>query len=173
MWFNYLLIIILSICVITDIRERKIYNKVIFPSLVIAFLSHLLLDGPSSLLSSLIGFFIGFFILLIPYLLGGIGAGDVKLLALIGALKGPTFVFHTSIYMAIIGGLIALMLLLFQKRLRTTLKSLYYYIYSLKHGIRLSSMINKDDLSNTYPYGTAIAAGAIINLLLEWRLLLC
>ncbi|MCT4607055.1 MAG: A24 family peptidase [Marinisporobacter sp.] len=173
MWFNYLLIIILSICVITDIRERKIYNKVIFPSLILAFLSHLFLDGPISFLSSLIGFFVGFFILLIPYLLGGMGAGDVKLLALIGALKGPTFVFHTSIYMAIVGGLIALILLLFQNRLHTTLKSFYYYLYSLKNGVKLSSMINKDDLSNTYPYGTAIAAGAIINLLLEWRFLLC
>ncbi|QZY55409.1 A24 family peptidase [Crassaminicella profunda] len=167
MWFNFLLVMLLVICVITDIRERKIYNKVIFPTLIIAFLSHLLLGGSKDLFSSVIGFFVGFLILFVPYLLGGMGAGDVKLLALIGALKGSYFVLHSSIYMAIAGGLMAFILLIFQKQLHTTLKSLYYYIYNLKYGIRLPSLINNNDLSNTYPYGTAIATGAIINLLLE------
>ncbi|MCT4595108.1 MAG: prepilin peptidase [Anaeromicrobium sp.] len=167
MWFDFLMIIILIICVITDIRERRIYNKIIFPGLIIGFLSHGLLAGPKSLYSSFIGFLLGFSILLIPYLLGGMGAGDVKLLALVGALKGPSFVFHTSIYMALIGGLIAIILLIFQKRLHTTLKSFYYHICSLKYGIKPHSLISTNDLSNTYPYGTAIAAGALINLLLE------
>ncbi|PAB58375.1 A24 family peptidase [Anaeromicrobium sediminis] len=173
MWFDLLLVIILIICVVTDIKERKIYNKVIFPSLMIAFLSHILLDGPNSLYSSFTGFLVGFLILLGPYLLGGMGAGDVKLLALIGALKGPSFVFYTSIYMALAGGLMALIMLIFQKRLHATLKSIYYYIFSLKYGIKLHLLINNDDLSNTYPYGTAIAAGAMINLLLGGGLLLC
>ena len=44
--------------------------------------------------------------------MGGIGAGDVKLLAAIGAWKGTIFVLYTGVYGAIIGGLISLIILL-------------------------------------------------------------
>lgn len=173
MWFNLILIIILITCVITDIKKRKIYNKVIFPALILAFLSHLSLGGWQSLYRSFIGFLVGFMILLIPYFLGGIGAGDVKLLALIGALKGPSFVFYTSIYMAIAGGIIAFILLLLQNRVSYTLKSIFYYLYSLKYGIKAPSFINDKDLSNTYPYGVAIAIGTAVSLLFERGFYLC
>lgn len=167
MWFNIILIIILIICIITDIKERKIYNKVIFPSLLLAFLSHFFLGGWQSLYTSFIGFLFGFGLLLIPYFLGGIGAGDVKLLALIGALKGPSFVFYTSLYMAIAGGIIALIILILQRRLHTTLKSFLYYLQSLRYGIKPPYFINNNDFSNTYPYGIAIAIGSIISLVIK------
>ncbi|TCO78687.1 A24 family peptidase [Marinisporobacter balticus] len=167
MWFNLILIIVLIICVLTDIKERRIYNKVIFPSLLLAFLSHLNLGGWQNLYTSLIGFGVGFGLLFIPYFLGGIGAGDVKLLALIGALKGPSFVFYTSLYMAIAGGIIAFILLFLQKRLHITLQGLFFYLYSLKHGIKVPSFIDNHDLSNTYPYGIAIAIGAFVSLVFE------
>ncbi|MBF8983818.1 prepilin peptidase [Lutibacter sp. B2] len=172
MWFNLILVIILTICVITDIKERKIYNKVLFPCLILTLISHILLGGWSNLYTSFIGFFTGLFILIIPYFLGGIGAGDVKLLALIGAIKGPSFVFYTAIYMGIAGGMIAFILLLYQKRLYTTLKSLLYYIYSLKHGVKMHLSSNNDTLTNAYPYGIAIAIGAVFTLFLEGRIIL-
>ena len=172
MWFNLILVIILIICVITDIKERKIYNKVLFPSLILTLITHLLLGGWSNLYTSFMGFFIGLFILIIPYFLGGIGAGDVKLLALIGALKGPSFVFYTAIYMAIAGGIIAFILLLYQKRLHSTLTSFLHYFHSLKHGVKIHLPSNNDTLTNTYPYGIAIAIGAVFALFLEGGIIL-
>lgn len=161
MLLDLLLVITLAICVITDIRSRKIYNIVIFPALLITLFLQLVLGGWQALGASLLGFLIGFSILIIPYLLGGIGAGDVKLLALIGALKGGYFVFTTALYMALLGGGIALLILLFRSGVKKRLQSIVYGIYSYRYGIRLP-LLNKEDLKMTYPYGVAIAGGAVL-----------
>ncbi|MCA1030986.1 prepilin peptidase [Bacillus timonensis] len=166
MIFDSLLLLILLICVITDLRERKIYNKIIFPSLLISLLLHCIFDGFNGLFFSLAGFGAGFGILLIPYLLGGMGAGDVKLLALIGTLKGALFVSVTAIYMALFGGLIALGILLFRKGILQRFKSMLYTFYGIRYGLKipLSLAIDKEAMTSTYPYGVAIAGGAIVSL---------
>lgn len=172
MWFNILLILVLIICVITDLKSRKIYNKVIFPTLLLAFISHVSLGGWLSLSFALKGFSIGLAILLIPYLMGGMGAGDVKLLALIGALKGSSFVLYTSIYMAIAGGIIALFLLILHKKLLHFLKSLPYALNGLKYGIKISMKEEASLMTSAYPYGVPIALGAILSMLLEGQVIL-
>ncbi len=163
MVIDILLLAILAICVITDLRSRKIYNKVIFPSLIIALAIHLITGGWQAVGSSLLGFLVGLGLLLIPYLLGGMGAGDVKLLALIGALKGTQFVLMTAVYMALLGGVIALAILLFRSGIKQRLRSIFYSLYSLRYGIRLPMLI-KEDLKTSYPYGVAIAGGALLRL---------
>lgn len=167
MWADILLLSILLVCVITDLKSRKIYNKIIFPSLVIAFFTHLLLEGWSALFHSIIAFFIGIAILLIPYLLGGMGAGDVKLLALIGAIKGTLFVFYTAVYMGLIGGVIAIGVLLFRNGVLFRLKSIYYFFMSWRFGFRVPLIINQGGMTSTYPYGVAIAGGALVCLMLK------
>ncbi|WP_163970653.1 A24 family peptidase [Oceanobacillus halotolerans] len=163
------LLFILLICVITDLKSRKIYNNVIFPALLITFIYHFATDGWDALSHSFIGFLIGFGLLLIPYFMGGMGAGDVKLLGLIGAMKGGAFVFQSFLYIAIIGALIALAVILFR---RDVLKSIIYYFASLKSGVILEGGIAKGSLTATYPYGVAIAAGVVITMALQgWRFL--
>lgn len=164
MWINIFLILLLTICVFTDLKERKIYNKIIYPSIIIAFVAHFIMNGWSGLGSSLLGFTVGLALLLIPYLLGGIGAGDVKLLACIGAIKGSSFVFDTAIYMAVLGAIIALAIILFQRGIFTGVKSLFYVLFGLRHGVRVPLGFSKNSLSLTYPYGVAIAGGAICTL---------
>ncbi len=164
MLFNLILIIVLIVCVITDVRKRLIYNKVIFPALILSFLLHLFFNGWSGLGTSLLGFLIGFGILLIPYFMGGMGAGDVKLLALIGALKGPAFVVNTSIYMALLGGVIALGILIFSGG---AVKRFRYYIswlYAKKSGLKVPLALTKESMKTSYPYGVAIAGGAILSI---------
>ncbi|WZL72719.1 prepilin peptidase [Clostridiaceae bacterium 35-E11] len=172
MWVNLLLILVLLICAITDLKSRKIYNKVIFPSLFLAFSLHLFHGGWERLFSSIEGFFMGFSLLLIPYLFGGIGAGDVKLLALIGALKGVSFVLYTAVYMSILGSILALLILIWGKPAFSNLKSLCYYLIHLKSGLKTSFPFEKKNLSVSYPYGIAIAGGAILQLLLEGSVVL-
>ncbi|WP_077328396.1 A24 family peptidase [Virgibacillus siamensis] len=166
---DILLIIILLICVITDIRSRKIYNKIIYPALLFTFGFQLITDGWAGLGHSFIGFLIGFGLLLIPYMLGGMGAGDVKLLALIGAMKGGAFVFESFIYMALIGAVFAIGIILFR---RGVFKSILYYISSLKQGVLLRGGISRGSLSATYPYGVAIAGGAFLCMVMQgWNVL--
>lgn len=158
MWSNYLLIILLTICVITDIKERKIYNKVLFPFLILALIFHTITGGWSGLTETFLGTAVGLGILLIPYLLGGMGAGDVKLLAVIGGLKGVSFVLMASLYMALAGGIMAIIYLLYRKGL---LKRFLYMIHGVRHGMRLSLIEDSNSMKTTLPYGVAIAAGAI------------
>ncbi|SET06015.1 prepilin peptidase CpaA [Oceanobacillus limi] len=157
------LFIILAICVTTDLKSRMIYNNVIYPALLMTFIFHFATGGWDALSHSFIGFLIGFGLLLIPYFMGGMGAGDVKLLGLIGALKGGAFVFQSFLYTAIVGAIMAIIIILIR---RGMLKSLLYFIASLKSGVVLKGGISKGSLTATYPYGVAIAAGTVVSMVL-------
>ncbi|WP_043933103.1 A24 family peptidase [Bacillus sp. EB01] len=157
-----LLFLLLLICTITDIRERRIYNKVLLPFLIIAFLVNGITSGWDGLEMALFGTFVGFGILLIPYLMGGMGAGDVKLLAVIGALMGAKFVALSAIYMAIAGGLFALLIIAVKKSPKQLIKNLFFSLIGRVNGFKIPVLIDKDSMKATYPYGVAIAAGAVI-----------
>ena len=156
------LFLLLLICTVTDIRERKIYNKVLFPFLVLAFIVNGITGGWGGLGSTVIGTLVGLAILLIPYLMGGMGAGDVKLLAVIGALMGAKFVGLTAIYMALAGGVFALFIIAFRKSPKLLLKNMTYSLLGRVHGLKTPFIIDKESMKATYPYGVAIAAGAVI-----------
>ncbi|MCI2257071.1 prepilin peptidase [Domibacillus sp. PGB-M46] len=158
------LLVILLICVITDVRSGKIYNKVIYPGLLAAFLFHFTVDGWEGISYSFIGFLIGFVLLLIPYMMKGMGAGDVKLLALVGALKGGTFVFESFIYMALIGGVISLFIILIRSGAP---KSIVHFLSGLKNGTVYYPFHTSDALKVKFPYGIAIAGGTILAMLAE------
>ncbi|OCA84310.1 hypothetical protein A8F94_16495 [Bacillus sp. FJAT-27225] len=157
-----MLFLLLVICVITDMRERKIYNVVLFPFLLIALIVNSFTGGVQGLGDALLGMLIGLGILLIPYLMGGMGAGDVKLLAVIGALMGPEFVFLSAVYMALVGGAIAILVILFKKGAKERIRGMVLCILGLLNGLKLPLFQDKAAMQATYPYGVAIAAGATI-----------
>lgn len=167
MLLDITLVLVLVICFITDMKYQKIYNKVIFPTLVTALSLQLILNGFSGLKLSLLGFVVGFSILLIPYFLGGIGAGDVKLLALIGAIKGSIFALNTALYMAVIGGIIALIIILSHKESKKCFKGIIIWISSVFNGTRFKLELPTTALMKKYPYGVAIVSGAFICLFFE------
>ncbi|ASK61825.1 prepilin peptidase [Virgibacillus phasianinus] len=163
-------ILILTISIITDLRNRKILNIVTLPAILIALAFHTITTGLDGFLFSGQGFLVGLGLLLIPFLMGGIGAGDVKLLAAIGALKGTVFVLYTGIYAGIIGGLIAIFILVKQRKLGFTLKHMLFSAVFLK-GTKGSLQVPADK-GNTLsiPYAVSIAIGAILTFLLETNL---
>ena len=163
MWLDIILLMVLVICVITDIRYRRIYNIIIFPVISIALVSHLAIGGLEGLRFALLGFIVGFIILIIPYLMGGMGAGDVKLLALIGTIKGMYFVINTALYMAIFGALIALVIMIFRKGVILRLKAIGYFVSCMRFGIKNSLWVDREGLQVTYPYGVAIALGTMFS----------
>ncbi|MFC4098838.1 A24 family peptidase [Paenibacillus xanthanilyticus] len=165
MWANAIMLLVLALCVVTDVRSRKIYNNVIAPALVLAVVYHAATDGWSGLLHMLIGLGAGFAILLIPYLLGGMGAGDVKLLALVGALKGAGFVMAASVYMALFGAVMALAIVLFKNGFRARIRYMQYVLVCIRYRLKLP--LQGHFVSGTYPYGVAIAAGCVLGFMME------
>ena len=88
---NAVLLALLAVCAYTDGREGKIYNKFTFPAMLLGVGLHLLFGGLEGLKWSLVGWGVGMGIQWVPFMLGLAKAGDVKLLAAVGALKGWAF----------------------------------------------------------------------------------
>ena len=137
MIINFIVIVLAVITIYTDGRYRKIYNKVLLPCILVAFITHLIIGGLTGLERSVFGATLGAITLMSPYLLGSIGAGDVKLLIVFGALLGPMLFITAFIYGAIMGGFISLYKLLKKEKTLTygiplsigALITLLYYIH--------------------------------------------
>lgn len=155
----------LGIAVFTDWREHRIYNKLLFPAFLLALLLQTVQGGIFGLVNSLFGAAVGFALLLIPYFLGGMGAGDVKLLTVIGAFGGAQFVLISFLYGSIVGGLISLYLLVRCKQLDNTLKHLLLFFPIFKNQ-RQDYGFTDNMRQAKFPYGIAIALGTLIALFL-------
>lgn len=161
-----LLIVLMTICLFTDLKSRKIYNHVLLPSLLLALIFQAFTNGWIGLTSSLLGLIVGFVILLIPYMMKGMGAGDVKLMAVIGAIQGPIFILTTAVYMAIIGGAVALLLILFRLVKSKQWLTLFHRNSLMTYGMKLAVVRNHSS-NQTLPYGVAIVGGAICTMIFQ------
>ncbi|GEN45081.1 A24 family peptidase [Alkalibacillus haloalkaliphilus] len=157
MLIHSFLILVLTITLITDILSRKILNIITFPAMLLGIGYHTYINGLEGLTFSLIGLLVGFTILLIPFLLGGIGAGDVKLMAAIGALMGAQFVFYAFLLTALIGGIISIFLMLKNRTLFPFFKRIYF---KLIYKQQLATEPRKKHIS--IPYGVPIVLGTFI-----------
>ncbi len=103
---------ILIISAAIDIRSQKIPNLLTFPTMVVGLSYHTVVAGWNGLLFSFSGLALGIGVFFIPYLMGGMGAGDAKLMGAAGTIIGPKGVFIAFIFTAITGGVYALIVFL-------------------------------------------------------------
>ena len=92
----------------TDIRMHRIPNYLTVPAALLGLAYHTLAPGGWGVLASLGGLAVGFSLLFLPWLLGGSGMGDVKLLAALGAWLGWKFLltaFAVSMVLAAVAAL--------------------------------------------------------------------
>ncbi len=86
-----ILLALLAVCAYTDGRQGKIYNKFTFPAMLLGLGLHFMFGGLEGLKWAGLGWAVGMGIQWVPFMLGLARAGDVKLLAAVGALKGWAF----------------------------------------------------------------------------------
>lgn len=101
------LLVVLAACgitAVTDVRSFRIPNYVTLPLFVAGLLFHAILPGGNGIGFSLLGGAVGFGCLILFHFLGGIGAGDVKLLAAVGTWIGPGAVFVLFLAAALLLG---------------------------------------------------------------------
>ncbi|OIJ15663.1 hypothetical protein BKP35_01315 [Anaerobacillus arseniciselenatis] len=164
MILSVILMFILIISVITDIRERRILNIVTFPTILFGLIFHTLNSGLNGFIFSSLGLLLGIALLFIPYALGGMGAGDVKLLGAVGALQGSLFVFQAFLYTCIAGALFATIVLLKRKQFFARFKNMMNVIAIAKSNPTYLNQLDKKDLSHSIPYGVAICMGTVFTL---------
>jgi prepilin peptidase CpaA len=162
-----ILIFVLITSLVTDLRSRKILNIITVPSILIGIIYSTLTEGLSGFILSGQGLVVGLGVLLIPYLIGGMGAGDVKLMAAIGALMGTSFVFYSFIYTALIGGLIAVTLIVKQRGFWNPLKNFLFNVTFFRSDLGSMLLPSKEErLSRiSFPYGVAIVLGTFCTLI--------
>ena len=92
----------------TDLRSSRIPNWLTFPAMGFALVAHAWLAGLPGALFSLSGLGAGLGLFLILYVTGSIGAGDVKLMAAVGAMLGPSGALLSALLAIVVGGVYAL-----------------------------------------------------------------
>ena len=161
-----MVIAVISIGVAYDLRYRKIPNWLTFSAMVAGILFHGYLGGIPGLLLSLGGLLVGFAVFITFYMHGGMGAGDVKLMAAIGSLLGPKDVAFAALYTAIAGGIYAILLMVARKSNRKALARCALMGKTLLFTGHCA-YIPEGENEKTTPlcYGVAIAAGTLVVLL--------
>jgi prepilin peptidase CpaA len=77
-----------AVAALTDVWRFKVYNLLTFPVLAAGIIYHAIVGGWSGLGGSVAGAVFGLIVFLVPYMMGGMGAGDVKFVAALGAWLG-------------------------------------------------------------------------------------
>jgi prepilin peptidase CpaA len=95
---------------VCDLRTRRIPNELTLGAALLAVVAQTLVSGVHGLAFSALGWLLGLALFLPFFLLRGMGAGDVKLLAALGAWLGPTTLIWAVVYTAFAGGCLALAL---------------------------------------------------------------
>lgn len=153
----------------TDVKSRKIPNVLTGPAFLLGLILHVTIDGWHGLWTSFAAGLICGVVFLIFYLAGGMGAGDVKLMAATGCIAGLTNSAYLLVLTALAGGVMAVALALMRGRLKETFGNMFALAgHHTKKGLEPHPELNVLN-ANTLrlPYGLAIAAGCSLTLYLQ------
>jgi len=107
-WPAVIVMAVVSVATFTDLRSRRIPNWLVLPFFVAGVAVSGILHGWHGLGHSLEGAGFGFLLYGVLFFMGGMGAGDVKLAAAIGAWIGPLQLMYALVFTGLAGGLMAL-----------------------------------------------------------------
>ena len=136
-----------------DLRMHRIPNYVTVPAALLGLAYHTLAPNGWGPLVSLGGFGVGFALLLLPWLLGGGGMGDVKLLAALGAWLGPMLILVAFAASVIFAAAIALAIMLYSVVTRGVSKTGQKYLGSWQ----MAGKLQKKGVARTLPFAVPVA----------------
>ena len=158
-----LLLVMVTLCAVTDIWTHRIPNSILLPALTLALFANSLLAGLPGVLDSSLGLFLGLAILFPLYFIGGTSAGDVKLLGVVGAFLGTKGVVIAGIATVIFGAVLGLLFIFW----RVIKPILVPQITQLAHEAEppmTGTVTRNSSRSVEIPYAPAIACGTYFSL---------
>lgn len=165
-----LLVLVCAAAAWFDVRENRIPNVLTLGTLILALA--LRAAGQAGLVDGLAGAGIAFGIALPFFLVGGLGGGDAKLLAAVGALVGLDRVFTALFLTAVVGGAMGIFMMLKKGAVLQTMANLRTILMTFGRGTftgwkrdgesRAAVTLDTPGVI-TVPYGVAIAAGGLLS----------
>lgn len=154
---------------IPDLRTRRIPNALTLGAAVVALAFHAATAGFSGLAMSAGGWLLGAALFFPFFALRGMGAGDVKLLAAVGAWLGPAQVIWVALITSVAGGVLGLFVALFYGYLRKALDNLFSLLMQWRvSGIRpVEKMTLSGHRGPRLAYAVPIAVGTLVTLWLK------
>jgi prepilin peptidase CpaA len=151
-----------------DVIRRRIPNAFTLPAILFGLMLHFTLGGWRQLGAAAAGGLLCGLIFLLFYLAGGMGGGDVKLITAAGCSAGLSLIAPLLILTSVAGGVMAVGLALYHRRLKQTMRNLC--TLTVHHGTVGLAPHPEFNLDNEHalrlPYGLAIAAGSALSLCL-------
>ncbi|MDH4554916.1 hypothetical protein E8F11_06930 [Pseudomonas sp. BN417] len=152
-----LLLGLLAVAVATDLRRHRIPNLLVLMGIVAGLGTQVVSVGFSGLTIGLLGMLTGFAIFLPLYILKGMAAGDVKLMAMVGSFFMYQDAMWISFYSLIAGGVCGFLIVLFRGQLLQTLAR-----YGLMLRARAYLAPEADEVAGKpFPYSVAILLGTL------------
>lgn len=150
--------------VFTDMACRKIPNRLVLAGMIAGLLVQAFLPGGDGFLSAFKGLLFGFGLFLPLYLLRVMGAGDVKLMAMVGCFTGSPAIFGVVLCTLLAGGVLSLAFSLKMKAVRQMLRNSIFML--MPGAMKMANdqpstgtvMVNS---VGTLPYAMAIAIGTV------------
>lgn len=172
-WRNGVLFVLLITAAILDYRFHRIPNWLVLSGTLFGLFYNMAYPPfpQAGWLWSLEGWALGFAALLPLYAISAMGAGDVKLMAMVGAFIGPDNTLWVLMYTLITGGILSLLFVLVRGtagRLWRNLSQLFQLGFiDLLSGVRPNLRIATSVSAGKLPYGIAIAMGTMAYLILH------
>ncbi len=167
-WPVWVVTITLIVAAVIDGLQLKVPNWITFPMILSGWVYSTAFSpyaGWEGLAYSLIGTVVGLALLMPAYAIGGMGAGDVKLLAGVGAWVWGTHTFYAFAVSTLVGGIIAIGMVLWKKSWNKHKNQFWYIlneIATVKDPEKLAEIAaNRKPTMFLLPYGIPIAIGTI------------
>lgn len=156
------LLLLVSIAAVNDLATRRIPNRLLLAGLGTALVLDLLSLQPGlALRTACLGLCVGLALFLPFYMVRGMAAGDVKMMAVVGAFVGPGDAFAIALLTWCVGGVMALLLVALRGRLRLALGNLGRMLAGMVMPGARAAVTEPQESAGSMPYGAAIAVGTI------------
>ena len=166
------LLIVLLAAAVFDVRYRRIPNWLTVGGVVLGIVTNAVIGPPLAGIGfALAGLGVAFGIYLVLYALRAMGAGDVKLMAAVGALVGWERWFGIFFVTALIGGVMALILVIARRRLKTTLFNVAFILTEMARA--RPAYLAKEELDVANKKALGLPHAAVIAVSTVFYLALC
>lgn len=149
---------------VCDLRTGRVPNALTFAAAAAGLVASVMSRGPGGVPISLLGCAVGLLLFLPMFALGGMGAGDVKLLAAFGAWLGPVAVVWAAIFASLAGGVLALLVGAMRGYLGEALRNLWVMaaIWRIGEGSPAAALTLAESTGPRLAYAVPIGIGAVL-----------